>query len=120
MSGSARERKPGVWELRASGGTGPDGRRVQVSRTIRTTSRRAVDRALRELVAEVENARTRLGGDLGLAPRTLADKLSGASYAELEQVAVDIRRRYVLALPDGDLARIARTRIEQWRTQAHP
>ena len=62
----------------------------------------------------------RLGGDLGLAPRTLADKLAGASYAELEQVALDIRRRLVLALPGGDLAEIARTRIEQWRKQAHP
>jgi hypothetical protein len=59
-------------------------------------------------------------GDLGLAPRTLADKLAGASYAELEQVALDIRRRLVLALPDGNLVEIARTRMEQWRKQAHP
>lgn len=68
----------------------------------------------------LETLGARLGGDLGLAPRTLADKLAGASYAELEQVAIDIRRRLVLALPDGNLAEIARTRIEQWRTQAHP
>lgn len=68
----------------------------------------------------LETLATRLGGNLGLAPRTLADKLAGASYAELEQIALDIRRRLVLALPDGDLAEIARTRIEQWRTQAHP
>lgn len=68
----------------------------------------------------LETLSVRLGGDLGLPPRTLADKLTGASYAELEQVAVDIRRRLVLALPDGNLAEIARTRIEQWRKQAHP
>lgn len=68
----------------------------------------------------LETLATRLGGDLGLAPRTLADKLAGAGYAELEQVALDIRRRLVLALPDGNLGEIARTRIEQWRTQAHP
>lgn len=68
----------------------------------------------------LETLAARLGGDLGLAPRTLADKLAGASYAELEQVALDIRRRLVLALPGGNLAEIARTRIEQWRTQAHP
>ena len=68
----------------------------------------------------LETLTVRLGGDLGLAPRTLADKLVGASYAELEQVALDIRRRLVLALPDGNLAEIARTRIEQWRKQAHP
>lgn len=68
----------------------------------------------------LETLAARLGGDLGLAPRTLADKLAGASFAELEQVALDIRRRLVLALPDGNLAEIARTRIEQWRKQAHP
>lgn len=68
----------------------------------------------------LERLKRRLGGDLGLAPRTLADKLHGASYAELEQIAVDIRRRLVLDLPDGDATGIARSRIEQWRTQAHP
>jgi SpoVK/Ycf46/Vps4 family AAA+-type ATPase len=68
----------------------------------------------------LESLRVRLGGELGLAPRTLADKLPGASYAELEQIALDVRRRLVLSLPDGDAPAIARTRIEQWRTQAHP
>ena len=68
----------------------------------------------------LERLKNRLGGDLGLASRTLADKLHGASYAELEQVAVDIRRRLVLELPGGDATKIARSRIEQWRTQAHP
>lgn len=68
----------------------------------------------------LERLKHRLGGDLGLASRTLADKLLGASYAELEQIAVDIRRRLVLELPGGDATKIARSRIEQWRTQAHP
>ena len=68
----------------------------------------------------LERLKNRLGGDLGLASRTLADKLHGASYAELEQIAVDIRRRLVLELPGGDATKIARSRIEQWRTQAHP
>lgn len=68
----------------------------------------------------LERLRGRLGGDLGLAPRTLADKLRKASYAELEQIAVDIRRRLVLELPGGNAGEIARSRIEQWRTQAHP
>ncbi len=59
----------------------------------------------------------RLGGELGLSPRTLADKLAGASYAELEQFALDVRRRYVLSLPNGQLPEIARTRLDQWRAQ---
>lgn len=68
----------------------------------------------------LETLQGRLGGDLGLAPRTLAERLRSASYAELEQFALDVRRRLVLSLPEGDSAQIARTRIEQWRAQAHP
>lgn len=66
----------------------------------------------------LDTLRLRFGGELGLSPRTLADRLAGASYAELEQFAQDIRRRYVLSLPDGDLTEIAKSRLRQWRTQA--
>lgn len=67
----------------------------------------------------LETLGARLGGKLGLAPRTLADRLPGASYAELEQFAQDVRRRYVLALPDGKLDQIVRSCLDQWRTQSH-
>jgi hypothetical protein len=67
----------------------------------------------------LEATALRLGGGLGLAPRTLADRLQGASYAELEQFAQDVRRRYVLALPEGKLDQIAHTRLDQWRAQSH-
>lgn len=72
-----------------------------------------------EATTFLENLAARHGGELGLAPRTLADKLKGASYAELEQFVLDVRRRFVLALPEADLRQIAHSRVEQWRTQAH-
>lgn len=72
-----------------------------------------------DAAAFLDSLRLRFGGQLGLAPRTLADRLAGASYAELEQFAQDVRRRYVLSLPDGDLTAIAKSRLQQWRTQAH-
>jgi predicted AAA+ superfamily ATPase len=65
----------------------------------------------------LERMQDRLGGSLGRAPRTLADKLDGASYAELEEFAVDVRRRYVLELPDADLGAIVSKRLDQWRAQ---
>lgn len=71
-----------------------------------------------QATAFLERLQARLSGNLGFAPRTLADKLHGASFAELEQVAIDIRRRLVLALPGGDEASIARRRVELWRTHA--
>ena len=87
-------------------------RRFQVRLTLDPPSRA-------EATEFLDTLRTRLGGELGLASRTLADKLAGASYAELEQFAQDVRRRYVLSLPDADLNEIVRSRLQQWRTQVH-
>ena len=66
----------------------------------------------------LERLAARLGGDLGFAPRTLADKLAGASYAELEEFALDVRRRAILELPDSDLRRIVQERLDHRRGQA--
>ncbi|MGW4094059.1 AAA family ATPase [Nocardia sp. NPDC004750] len=65
----------------------------------------------------LETLAARFGGDLGYTPRTLADRLAGSSYAELEEFALDVRRRAVLELPDVDLRRIVQERLEHWRKQ---
>ena len=87
-------------------------RRFQVRLAIEAPTRKSA-------TAFLEHTSLRLGGALGLAPRTLADRLAGASYAELEEFAIDVRRRFVLAGPDADLSEIVRTRLNQWRTRAH-
>jgi hypothetical protein len=87
-------------------------RRFQLHLSLNAPSRAQATRFL-------ETLRARLGGQLGLAPRTLADRLQGASYAELEQFAQDVRRRYVLALPDGKLDQIVRSCLDQRRIQSH-
>lgn len=68
----------------------------------------------------VESMARRLGGGFGLAPRTMADRLTGASYSDIEQVCLDVRRRYVLDLPHADLRRITLERLKVWQptTQA--
>ena len=66
----------------------------------------------------LERLAARLAGTSALAPRTLADKLAGASYAELEEFALDVRRRAVLELPEANHKRIVQERLEHWRNQA--
>ena len=44
----------------------------------------------------------RIGHKLGYAPSTLARKLSGISFAELEEFALDVQRKYVLGLPESE------------------
>lgn len=57
----------------------------------------------------------RLDRPLGWTSRALAMRLKGASFAEAEQFAEDVLRRYVLALPDSDLQRIVQTRLDAWK-----
>ena len=59
----------------------------------------------------------RFGGTLGFAPRTLADKLSGASFAELEQFALDVRRRVVLDGADASPREAVQARLDHWLAQ---
>lgn len=86
-------------------------RRFQVRAELNPPSRTQATKFLEKLAA-------RFGGDLGYAPRTIVDKLQGASYADLEGFALDVRRRAVLELPDADLRRIVQERLEHWRMQA--
>lgn len=85
-------------------------RRFQVHAELRAPSRASA-------TAFLERLTRRLGGDLGFAPRTLADKLAGASYADLEAFSLDVRRRAILESPGADLRRIVRERLEH--RQAH-
>ena len=85
-------------------------RRFQIRAELEPPSRSQATQFLERLAA-------RLGGDLGFAPRTLADKLAGASFADLEEFALDVRRRAVLDLPDSNLRRIVQERLEHRRGQ---
>jgi SpoVK/Ycf46/Vps4 family AAA+-type ATPase len=49
---------------------------------------------------------------LGYAPRTLAEKLAGRSFADVEQFALDVLRRHVLALPNSDLKSLIQERLK--------
>ena len=60
----------------------------------------------------------RLGESLGYKPATLAKRLKGLSFSELEQFALDVQRQYVLTLPDHDVRTIVTERLKQWRDRS--
>jgi len=62
----------------------------------------------------------RSGMQFGWTPRTLADKLKGLSFAELEEFCADVLRRKILAEPAADLRAIVSDRLRQWRDRAAP
>lgn len=65
-------------------------------------------------------ASSRLGFPFGIQPKTLAKRLAGLSFAELEDFVGDIARRYVLALPDADTRKIVADRLRQWEQRSRP
>lgn len=88
-------------------------RRFQLRLALPHATRAGIERMLERWIR-------RTGRPLGLAPRTLADKLAGASYAEVEEFARDVDRRAILAMPEPDMPAIVRTRLSQWRERAVP
>ncbi|CQR42217.1 ATPase [Thiomonas sp. CB3] len=65
-----------------------------------------------------ERFRQRLDVPLGMAPKTLASRVKASSFSDLEQFCEDVHRRYVLALPSGDIKVIIADRIAQWKLRA--
>jgi SpoVK/Ycf46/Vps4 family AAA+-type ATPase len=61
-----------------------------------------------------EKVAARIEIPLGYSPRTLADKLHGVSYSELEDFVADVARRYVLSLPNAIPKKIVAEQLRQW------
>ncbi len=62
----------------------------------------------------------RLDAKLGLSQSTLASKLWGLNFSELEEFGTDIQRRFVLALPNADMKAIVTERLLQWEQRFSP
>ncbi|MBS3694163.1 AAA family ATPase [Rhodococcus qingshengii] len=62
------------------------------------------------------STRTRI--DFGLTFRTIADRLGPVSYAELEEFALDVQRRAILAGPEPDGAAVTQQLLKQWAARA--
>lgn len=63
---------------------------------------------------------SRSGLQLGYSHDHLAQRLAGLSFAELEQFAQDVQRRYVLTMPGADPRTIVADRLKQLTARAAP
>jgi len=73
-----------------------------------------------QVQAWIERFEKRMGVSFGLNPQTLAEKLDGTSFAELEEFGLDVMRRWVLTKPDADIRRIVKDRLVQWEKRVKP
>lgn len=68
----------------------------------------------------LRRAQERTGLSFETSLKGLADKLSGASFAELEEFVADVFRRHVLSLPNSGLKKIVAQRVAQWQGRYRP
>lgn len=71
-------------------------------------------------IAWIKQFETRTGFSLGHSHANLAKVLGSISFAELELFALDILRRYILSLPNGDIPAIVSQRLKQWNARVKP
>lgn len=60
----------------------------------------------------------RTGVDLGLAPKTIAERLHGISFAELEEFALDVQRRSILSGPEPQPREVTQRVLKEWATRS--
>lgn len=68
----------------------------------------------------LRKAQERTGLSFETSLKGLAEKLSGASFAELEEFVADVFRRHVLSLPNSGLKKIVAQRVAQWQGRFRP
>lgn len=54
------------------------------------------------------------------SPKALAARLRGLSFSELEQFSLDVKRQFVLNIPEADLRSIITRRLQAWTTRSSP
>lgn len=58
--------------------------------------------------------------DLGLSPRSIADRLGNVSFAELEDFVLDLQRRLILSGPEPHPTEVTQLVLKHWSTRANP
>lgn len=65
----------------------------------------------RDLEMWFKHFESRVGFDFGLEPSTLAKKLLGKSFAEAEEFALSVYRKYILRIPNGNVKEITQNEL---------
>lgn len=56
-----------------------------------------------------------LGQPLGIAAKTIAQRIKPQSFSDLREFCLDIKRKIVLKMPDADVKGITRSCVERWQ-----
>ena len=74
----------------------------------------------RERIAWLRAFESRWGARFEVPLDRIAREIGTVSYAELEEFALDVQRRYVLSLPEANVRSIVLRRLGEWSARATP
>lgn len=61
-----------------------------------------------------------VGAPLPVSPKALAARLRGLGFSELERFSLEVRRQFVLNIPEGDLRSIITRQLQAWKDRSSP
>lgn len=70
------------------------------------------------LVQWFEKFERRINIPLGISPSTLAKRLAGSNFAEVEEFGTTIFREYVLQIPDSNMKEIIQNTLNHWSARS--
>lgn len=76
--------------------------------------------SLSQVTAWIESEAKRFNWETGYSSKTLATKLAVASFAELEDFCLDVRRRVILTQGEVKTSEIIGQRLHQWSKRVKP
>ena len=90
-------------------------RRFQISLELPPPTHAQIEQWLTRFEGRHNLSDCNAGHPLGLSPRTLARRLWGLSFAEVEEFGTDLLRRVVLDQPRADMKKIVERRLRYWK-----
>lgn len=88
-------------------------RRFQLRLDVPSPSRRQLEEYFAMFLA-------RFDVEAGYQPSTLAKRLYGASFAEVEEFCLDVQRKYVLSIGQASLKNIVASQMRLWKSRFTP
>ena len=95
-------------------------RRFQIRLELPMPTQAQIEEWFRRFSKRNDLAGGRGGGPLGYSVRSLAQRLRGLSFAEVEDFGTDVLRKIVLDQPEADPRKIVERRLLHWRKRYRP
>lgn len=95
-------------------------RRFQIRLELPPPTQRQIEEWFRRFAKRHDLAAGNAGSPLGFSPRSLAQRLGGLSFAEVEDFGTDVLRRVVLDEPGADPKAIVERRLRHWKKRYAP